>query len=81
MGSDYRKYVETRHLIAVATEYKGATDRIMSSEIGWYTFARPELNLKIVERDLVPLESLGISTAVPYHSIGKLRIASRREMN
>jgi len=81
LGSDYRKYEEMRHLLAVATKYKEATDRIMNSEIGWYNFARPELNLKIVERDLVPLESLGISSAVPYHNIGKLRIVSRREVN
>ncbi len=81
LGSEYSKYLETRHLLAVSRRYKEATDSIMNSEIGWYNFSRPELNLKIVERDLVPLQSLGISFAVPYHNIGKLRIVSRREVN
>lgn len=95
LNSKYNKYIQKRHLLAVCSKYKQATDGIINPHIGWYNFAIPELNLNIVKSELIPIQGVNRTFSIneetfaqlvrdrrlSLHTIGNQNVVSRRELN
>jgi hypothetical protein len=58
LNSTYNGYVQKRHLLEVSGKYKEATDGIISPNVGWFAYSRPELNFSVIKNQLIPLQEV-----------------------
>jgi hypothetical protein len=84
LNSKYNRYVKKRHLFEVSSIYKQATDGIIGTELGWYLFSRPELNLDAVKSELVPFKEpyndLVAKNKIKCYNIGNKKLVVRQDI-
>jgi excisionase family DNA binding protein len=71
-NSKHNDYVNKRHLENVASDYRKATDKIVTPYMGWYNYQVPQINIGIVKRDLLSIQEIAGYFGVTEYSVKEL---------